>query len=103
MKGHRGREATTLEMLLIGGLAGASGALFSTPFDVIKTRMQTQVGRQAQMSLRRTMADLVAREGAVGLYRGLAPRLLIYLSQGAIFFSAYEALRSGITVDRDGN
>ena len=91
-----GRNPTTGEMLAIGGLAGASGALFSTPFDVVKTRMQTQVGRGSHMSLGRTMGSLVAREGVSGLYRGLAPRIFIYLSQGAIFFTAYEILKSGL-------
>lgn len=48
------------------------------------------------MSLGRTMGSLVAREGVSGLYRGLAPRIFIYLSQGAIFFTAYEILKSGL-------
>ena len=58
--------------------------------------MQTQVGKEAQMSLTRTMSALVAKEGLPGLYRGLVPRLFIYLSQGAIFFTAYEVLRQGL-------
>jgi hypothetical protein len=87
------REPNTTEMLAIGGVAGASGALFSTPFDVVKTRMQTQVGKQAQMNLSQTLKTVLAKEGVAGLYRGLVPRLFIYLSQGAIFFSTYEVLR----------
>ena len=42
------------------------------------------------------MSALVAKEGLPGLYRGLVPRLFIYLSQGAIFFTAYEVLRQGL-------
>mmetsp|Transcript_4396 Transcript_4396/g.11233 ORF Transcript_4396/g.11233 Transcript_4396/m.11233 type:complete len:420 (-) Transcript_4396:50-1309(-) len=94
----RGRPATTAEMLAIGGLAGASGALFSTPFDVVKTRMQTQVGRAAQLSLGQTFKQVLLQEGAAGLYRGVLPRILIYLSQGAIFFTSYEVIQNLINL-----
>lgn len=90
---RQNREPNAKEMLAIGGVAGASGALFSTPFDVVKTRMQTQVGKQAQMNLSQTLRSVLMKEGVAGLYRGLIPRLFIYLSQGAIFFSTYEVLR----------
>ncbi len=94
----RGRPATTAEMLAVGGLAGASGALFSTPFDVVKTRMQTQVGLAAQRSLAQTFKQVLVQEGVAGLYRGVLPRILIYLSQGAIFFTSYEVIQNLVSL-----
>ncbi|KAI3523752.1 hypothetical protein L1887_02128 [Cichorium endivia] len=49
---------TTISMLFCGGLAGSAAVLFTTPFDVVKTRLQTQIPGS-------------------GLYRGLTPRLAI--------------------------
>ncbi|XP_048132066.1 uncharacterized protein LOC115746474 isoform X2 [Rhodamnia argentea] len=37
-----GAQLNTLQSLVCGGLAGSTAALFSTPFDVVKTRLQTQ-------------------------------------------------------------
>ena len=93
---YRGRDPDAKEMLAVGGVAGASAALFSTPFDVVKTRMQTQVGRRAQLSLNKTLRAILVKEGFGGLYRGVLPRIFIYLSQGAIFFTTYEILRTGM-------
>mmetsp|Transcript_7659 Transcript_7659/g.19567 ORF Transcript_7659/g.19567 Transcript_7659/m.19567 type:complete len:371 (+) Transcript_7659:109-1221(+) len=92
---HRKRDPTPLEMLLVGGVAGASAAIFTTPFDVIKTRMQTQVGVNA-LSLAGTFASIVTQDGIGGLYRGVLPRIVIYLSQGAIFFTGYEAIKPAL-------
>ena len=51
-----------------------------------------------------TMRDIVAKEeGVGGLYRGVTPRLFIYITQGAVFFTAYEITRMALLgyVSRD--
>jgi hypothetical protein len=40
--------------------------------------------------------DIIAAEGVGGLYRGLLPRLFIYVTQGAVFFSSYEFTRRSL-------
>ncbi|XP_009387935.2 uncharacterized protein LOC103974761 isoform X2 [Musa acuminata AAA Group] len=87
---------STLQTLLCGGLAGSTAALFTTPFDVVKTKLQTQ----APGTLRKyngvghALQEIARQEGLRGLYRGLTPRLAMYVSQGAIFFASYEFLKA---------
>ncbi|AQK54131.1 Mitochondrial substrate carrier family protein [Zea mays] len=38
------------------------------------------------------LKEIFRHEGLCGLYRGLTPRLAMYMSQGAIFFTSYEFL-----------
>eukprot|EP00271_Cylindrocystis_brebissonii_P011843 TRINITY_DN29810_c0_g1_i1.p1 TRINITY_DN29810_c0_g1~~TRINITY_DN29810_c0_g1_i1.p1 ORF type:complete len:477 (+),score=51.68 TRINITY_DN29810_c0_g1_i1:179-1609(+) len=92
-KGENARVAPGTQ-LVIGGVAGSTAALFTTPFDVIKTRLQTQLATGAQYrSVYHALVRIWAEEGLPGLYRGLVPRLVIYVSQGAIFFASYEILK----------
>ncbi|KAG6688619.1 hypothetical protein I3842_11G133700 [Carya illinoinensis] len=83
---------STLQTLVCGGLAGSTAALFTTPFDVVKTRLQTRIpGSMNQYdSVFHTLREIGKNEGLRGLYRGLTPRLVMYMSQGAIFFGSYE-------------
>lgn len=86
----------TLQTLVCGGLAGSTAALFTTPFDVVKTRLQTQApgSRGKYNGVLHALQEIAREEGLQGLYRGLPPRLAMYVSQGAIFFASYEFLRA---------
>ena len=96
-----GRGAGTLPALAVGGIAGSTAAMFTTPFDTVKTRLQTvgiagvDKGGVAR-GVAATARDIVAAEGVGGLYRGLLPRLFIYVTQGAVFFSSYEFVRRSL-------
>ncbi|KAK4262765.1 hypothetical protein QN277_028279 [Acacia crassicarpa] len=82
----------TFQNLLCGGLAGSTAAFVTTPFDVIKTRLQTQIPGSVNQyhSVFHALCKIGKNEGVTGLYRGLAPRLIIYMSQGSLFFASYE-------------
>lgn len=94
-------QPNTLQTLACGGLAGSTAALFTTPFDVVKTRLQTQVpGSFTQYnSVPHALQEIGKHEGLKGLYRGLIPRLAMYMSQGAIFFTSYEFFKSLLSLD----
>ncbi|KAJ7944922.1 putative Mitochondrial carrier protein [Quillaja saponaria] len=95
LSSQSGTQPNTLQTLACGGLAGSTAALFTTPFDVVKTRLQTQVynipGSINQYdSVFHALCKISKHEGLKGLYRGLTPRLVMYMSQGALFFASYE-------------
>ncbi|KAJ8449249.1 hypothetical protein Cgig2_002381 [Carnegiea gigantea] len=132
------KQPTTLQTLLCGGLAGSTAALVSTPFDVVKTRLQTQLNSplylgetmvqlsffppcfcnamygslvetndfvtQVPGSVRRyhsilnALKEIRECEGVKGLYRGLIPRFVMYMSQGALFFASYEFFKSVLSL-----
>uniref|UniRef100_A0A0E0K3A5 Uncharacterized protein n=1 Tax=Oryza punctata TaxID=4537 RepID=A0A0E0K3A5_ORYPU len=84
------------QTLFCGGFAGSTAALFTTPFDVVKTRVQLQALSPISKydGVLHALKEIFQREGLKGLYRGLAPRLAMYISQGAIFFTSYEFLKT---------
>ncbi|KAI0513783.1 hypothetical protein KFK09_009813 [Dendrobium nobile] len=95
----------TFHTLVCGGLAGSTAALFTTPFDVVKTRLQIQppgsIGKYHGVF--HALQEIAKQEGLQGLYRGLTPRLVMYVSQGAIFFASYEFLKAVFLLETPEN
>lgn len=91
----------TLRTLVCGGLAGSTAAFFTTPFDVVKTRLQTQIpGSNNQFDgVVNTLTGIAKHEGLKGLYRGLTPRLVMYMTQGALFFASYESFKRLLSLE----
>lgn len=98
---HPNAQANTLTTLVCGGLAGSIASLFTTPFDVVKTRLQTQVPGSIDRynGAFNTLMDIGKHEGLKGLYRGLTPRLVMYMIQGALFFASYESFKSLLSLE----
>lgn len=94
-------QPNTLQTLVCGGLAGSTAALFTTPFDVVKTRLQTQIPGSASQynSVFHALQQISKQEGFKGLYRGLTPRLVMYICQGALFFTSYEIFKRVFSLD----
>lgn len=97
----RDTPLTTLQALAIGGVAGSTAAFFTTPFDVVKTRLQTQIPGSVQQynGVIHAFQSIATTEGVAGLYRGLVPRLVIYVTQGALFFASYEFIKHVLAVE----
>lgn len=75
-----------------GGLSAALSHGYTTPIDVVKTRMQTNPELEKQSVLDATRT-LVQQEGPGFLFQGLAPTLCGYGVEGALKFGCYELLK----------
>ena len=91
-----GGSSGTLPALAIGGVAGSTAAMFTTPFDTIKTRMQTagvvNQGGSTMRGLLPTMRDIVVNEEwavcTVVSYRGCS-----FTSRRALYSSVLTSWR----------
>lgn len=70
-------EVPTWKVALYGGLAGEMLWISSYPFDVIKSKMQTDGWgpEQRYKSMRDAFAQTWKQEGALGFWRGIGPTL----------------------------
>jgi hypothetical protein len=78
-----------------GAVSGAVAATVTTPFDVVKTRMQIQLYKMrhlpdAQAEVMPMIHRIVAEEGASGMFAGLGARLAKVAPACAIMISSYE-------------
>ncbi|KAF2096533.1 mitochondrial carrier protein-like protein [Rhizodiscina lignyota] len=87
-------EISTLKVAFYGGLAGEALWLGSYPFDVIKSKMQTD-GFGADMrfkSMRDAFKQTWAAEGMAGFWRGIGPTLLRAMPVSAGTFATAEVV-----------
>ncbi|XP_052477031.1 uncharacterized protein LOC105800235 isoform X2 [Gossypium raimondii] len=95
-------QLNTLQTLVCGALSGSTAAFFTTPFDVVKTRLQTQIPGSLSRynNVYHALQDIWMHEGLSGLSRGLIPRLVMYTTQGALFFASYESFKQLLSLER---
>jgi solute carrier family 25 carnitine/acylcarnitine transporter 20/29 len=91
-------EVPTYKVALYGGLAGEALWLASYPFDVVKSKMQTDgFGRdQRYKSMRDCFAQVWRAEGARGFWKGIGPTLLRAMPVSAGTFAVVEMTRRAI-------
>ncbi|KXS18088.1 mitochondrial carrier [Gonapodya prolifera JEL478] len=111
--------------MLAGSLAGAASAVVTNPLEVVKIRMQNQAETSSSSTAGTDAAGKLAKgrkgwdegpyrgtfrslirihrsEGLRGLYKGLPQTLLGYLPNWAIYFTVYDAAKSGWERTLDG-
>lgn len=78
--------------LVAGSVAGAVAAGITTPFDVLKTRMQ--IDTEGKRTLTETMKHVYQTAGYRGFFLGLGPRAARAAPACAIVIASYELLKS---------
>ena len=76
---------------IAGGVSGAIAGAITTPFDVVKTRMQ--VHRTSHVKTFPMMKEIFASEGIAGLFKGWSARSSKAVPACAIVLSAYEMIK----------
>jgi len=86
------KEIPTWKIALYGGLAGEALWIASYPFDVIKSKMQTDGfgGKQRYKNMRDAFAQTWRQEGMMGFWRGVGPTLLRAMPVSAGTFAVVE-------------
>ncbi|XAR65536.1 hypothetical protein NMG60_11009688 [Bertholletia excelsa] len=85
--------SSSLEGLILGGLAGGFSAYLTTPLDVVKTRLQVQGSTLRYNGWLDAVHSIWRSEGLEGMFRGSIPRIVWYVPASALTFMAVEFLR----------
>lgn len=85
-----GREVNDPEAAFIGAISGAVTGAFTTPLDVIKTRLMIQGTHVQYNGIYDCVMKIIKEEGPATLLQGLGPRILWIGLGGSIFFGALE-------------
>ncbi|GBF94675.1 mitochondrial carrier protein [Raphidocelis subcapitata] len=93
-----GRDASPGEDFAMGALAGAAAAAATTPLDVVKTRMMCAAASRPTMA--GAAAAVLANGGPGAFFAGVGARALSNGINSAVFFCAFEAIRSSFATPR---
>ncbi|KAK4187512.1 mitochondrial carrier domain-containing protein [Podospora australis] len=104
--GKKKQPPTAATNLIAGGGAGMMEALVCHPLDTIKVRMQlSRRGRQPGLAKRgfiKTGVEIVQKESALGLYKGLGAVLTGIVPKMAIRFTSFEWYKQLLTNKETG-
>lgn len=84
------RELSTLDILLLSGLAKVFAGIISYPYQVVRSRLQMYDAARAYKGARDVVTQVWKHEGIGGFYKGLGPNLLRVIPSTWITFLVYE-------------
>jgi len=98
---RRQESLRTYNFLLSGAVAGAIAATLTIPFDVVKTKLQTQATLpphdRRYTGVCQTFSTIWREEGAKGLRKGLSQKLMYLVPSASLTFAFYEQYKAFFT------
>lgn len=95
---HNSTDIPGWQTSSIGLISGALGPLCNAPIDVIKTRLQKEIGVDPKESstarIVRIGKKLVQEEGIHAFYKGVTPRIMRVAPGQAVTFTVYEYMQN---------
>ncbi len=88
---YGGGERGVAASLVNGAAAGGLAAFFTTPIDVVKTRLMTQKKGNRYTGILQAIGLIYKQEGLAGLWSGWKIRMLYITTGGMLFFGTFEA------------
>lgn len=92
-----GRKPGGVETFGMGAVAGIVTVYATMPFDVVKTRMQSESASQYKGAFD-CVATMLRQEGVRRFWKGTTPRLTRLILSGGIVFTVYEAILDSMAV-----
>ncbi|GMM37740.1 Sfc1 protein [Saccharomycopsis crataegensis] len=84
----------------IGLISGGLGPLCNAPIDVIKTRLQKEIGfdpkENSVKRITRIGTKLIQEEGVRAFYKGVTPRIMRVAPGQAVTFTVYEFMQNAL-------
>ena len=77
-----------------GSVAGGLAAGITTPFDVIKTQLQTTKNLGQTQTMLTSASRIMQRRGVSGLFLGVKPRAMRVALSYSILMSSYELFKT---------
>ncbi|KAJ2906596.1 hypothetical protein MKZ38_000851 [Zalerion maritima] len=98
------KKLGVLQLLTAGAIAGMPAAYLTTPFDVIKTRLQVEArkGDTAYNGVTHAAKTIMKEEGFQALWKGGPARILRSSPQFGFTLAAYEVLKSVLPMPGSG-
>ncbi|PIO36170.1 hypothetical protein AB205_0167960 [Aquarana catesbeiana] len=87
-------------LLACGTISSTCGQLASYPLALVRTRMQAQASIEGapQPTMSSLFKHIIQTEGAIGLYRGLAPNFMKVIPAVSISYVVYENIKRSLGV-----
>jgi solute carrier family 25 phosphate transporter 23/24/25/41 len=105
---HTNQALPTYQLMVAGGLAGATSTVMTYPIDLVRARRTVDFRSAVPQSLVNSWVDIGRAVGARGLYRGVLPSLCGIVPYKAVDFAIFDILKRrcrhyGIGLDEQGD